>query len=81
VIGSISLRRLSLRNLYNFPTHSLRRKDSHKGNGAAGKNARLIYRSTPIMWDLGCLIASAAFFLITIAYIEGCDRLSAKETR
>jgi hypothetical protein len=33
------------------------------------------------MWDLGCLIASVAFFLIAIAYIAGCDRLSAKETR
>lgn len=33
------------------------------------------------MWDLGCLIAGVAFFLIAIAYIAGCDRLAAKETR
>jgi hypothetical protein len=31
------------------------------------------------MWDLGCLAASAAFFLISIAYTAGCDRLSLKE--
>ena len=33
------------------------------------------------MWDLGCTIASVAFFLIGIAYIAGCDRLAAKEIR
>jgi hypothetical protein len=33
------------------------------------------------MWDLGCIIASAAFFLICIAYIAGCERLALKETR
>jgi len=33
------------------------------------------------MWDLGCLIASLAFFIISIAYIVGCDRLAAKEVR
>ena len=33
------------------------------------------------MWDLGCTIASAAFFLICIAYIAGCERLASKETR
>ena len=33
------------------------------------------------MWDLGCTIASLAFFLISIAYVAGCDSLAAKETR
>jgi hypothetical protein len=31
------------------------------------------------MWDMGCIIASAAFFLVGIAYVAGCDRLAAKE--
>ncbi len=31
------------------------------------------------MWDLGCIVASAAFFLLSIAYIAGCDRLAVKE--
>jgi hypothetical protein len=33
------------------------------------------------MWDLGCTIASVAFFLISIAYVAGCERLASKETR
>jgi len=33
------------------------------------------------MWDLGCLIATVAFFGITIAYLAGCNRLRAKEVR
>jgi hypothetical protein len=33
------------------------------------------------MWDIGCLGASVAFFLINIAYITGCDRLAGKENR
>ena len=33
------------------------------------------------MWDFGCLIASVVFFLIAVAYVEGCDRLALKETR
>ncbi len=33
------------------------------------------------MWDLGCLIASVAFFLISIAYIAGCERLAPREAR
>ena len=31
------------------------------------------------MWDLGCITATATFFLLGIAYIAGCDRLAAKE--
>ena len=31
------------------------------------------------MWDLGCTLATTAFFLVSIAYIAGCDRLAAKE--
>ena len=33
------------------------------------------------MWDLGCILASAAFFIISIAYVAGCNRLATKETR
>jgi hypothetical protein len=33
------------------------------------------------MWDLGCTIASVAFFLIGVAYIAGCDLLSTRESR
>jgi hypothetical protein len=33
------------------------------------------------MWDLGCTIASITFFLISIAYVAGCERLAVKETR
>jgi len=31
------------------------------------------------MWDMGCIVASVAFFLIAIAYTTGCERLGAKE--
>jgi hypothetical protein len=31
------------------------------------------------MWDMGCIVASVAFFLIAISYTKGCERLSAKE--
>ena len=27
------------------------------------------------MWDIGCIAASVAFFIVAIAYIAGCDRL------
>ena len=30
------------------------------------------------MWDVGCVIASVAFFLIAIAYTQGCERLAMK---
>ena len=30
------------------------------------------------MWDFGCVIASVAFFLIAIAYTQGCERLATK---
>jgi hypothetical protein len=33
------------------------------------------------MWDVGCVIASVAFFLIAIAYTNGCDQLGTKEVR
>ena len=28
------------------------------------------------MWDIGCILASALFFLIAMAYTVGCDRLA-----
>jgi hypothetical protein len=31
------------------------------------------------MWDVGCVIAGILFFLIAIAYTNGCDRLGTKE--
>ena len=31
------------------------------------------------MWDMGCIVASVAFFLIAMAYTTGCERLGAKE--
>jgi hypothetical protein len=30
------------------------------------------------MWDIGCIAASVAFFIIAIAYTAGCERLSSK---
>jgi hypothetical protein len=33
------------------------------------------------MWDIGCIVASVAFFLIAIAYTNGCDRLGTKESK
>jgi hypothetical protein len=30
------------------------------------------------MWDVGCVIASIVFFLIAIAYTQGCERLGTK---
>jgi hypothetical protein len=32
-----------------------------------------------VMWDVGCVIAGILFFLIAIAYTNGCDRLGTKE--
>lgn len=33
------------------------------------------------MWDIGCIAASTIFFAIAIAYVLGCDRLDAKESK
>ena len=34
------------------------------------------------MWDIGCIAASVAFFLLAIAYTIGCDQLgTAKESK
>jgi hypothetical protein len=33
------------------------------------------------MWDIGCLCATVVFFLIAIAYVESCNRLTGKEVR
>jgi hypothetical protein len=33
------------------------------------------------MWDIGCTIATALFFIGSIAYTVGCDRLGTKEAR
>jgi hypothetical protein len=30
------------------------------------------------MWDFGCVAGSVAFFTFVVAYVYGCDRLSAK---
>lgn len=30
------------------------------------------------MWDVACVIASVVFFLIAIAYTQGCERLATK---
>lgn len=32
------------------------------------------------MVDLGCIAASIIFFIIAIAYTEGCQRLGTKES-
>jgi hypothetical protein len=32
------------------------------------------------MLDIGCITASVAFFLLAIAYINGCARLGTKGT-
>jgi len=33
------------------------------------------------MWDIGCIVASVAFFLMAIAYTSGCERLGMKESK
>jgi len=33
------------------------------------------------MWDIGCIAASVAFFIVAIAYIAGCDRLGTGESK
>ena len=33
------------------------------------------------MWDIGCIAACTAFFLIAIAYTTGCERLGTKESK
>jgi hypothetical protein len=33
------------------------------------------------MWDIGCIAASVAFFLIAISYTIGCARLGTKESK
>jgi len=30
------------------------------------------------MWDIGCIAASVAFFIIGIAYTIGCEQLGTK---
>jgi hypothetical protein len=30
------------------------------------------------MWDIGCIAASVAFFIIAIAYTVGCEQLGTK---
>jgi len=30
------------------------------------------------MWDVACVAATAAFFVIAIAYTEGCERLGTR---
>ena len=33
------------------------------------------------MWDIGCITASVAFFLLAIAYAGGCEQLGTKESK
>ena len=33
------------------------------------------------MWDIGCIAASVAFFIIAIAYTSACERLGTKESK
>ncbi len=33
------------------------------------------------MWDIGCIAATAIFFILATAYTAGCDRLGNKEAR
>ena len=33
------------------------------------------------MADIGCIVASVAFFMIAIAYTTGCERLGTKESQ
>jgi hypothetical protein len=33
------------------------------------------------MWDIGCIIVSVIFFLLTIAYAIACNRLGTKESK
>jgi len=33
------------------------------------------------MWDIGCIVASVAFFLMAIAYTSGCEQLGTKESK
>ena len=33
------------------------------------------------MWDIGCIAAGVAFFIIAIAYVTGCERVGMKENR
>jgi hypothetical protein len=33
------------------------------------------------MWDIGCIAAGVAFFIIAIAYVTGCERLCKRENR
>lgn len=30
------------------------------------------------MWDVGCVIGTTVFFLLSIAYVSGCARLNDK---
>jgi hypothetical protein len=31
------------------------------------------------MWDLGCILATALFFIAAAAYLSGCERLGPKD--
>ena len=33
------------------------------------------------MWDIGCITASVAFFLVAITYTAGCEHLGMKESK
>lgn len=33
------------------------------------------------MWDIGCIVASLAFFATASLYLTGCERLAAKGSK
>ena len=33
------------------------------------------------MWDVGCVVAIVAFFMIAVAYTKGCERLVTKAAK
>jgi hypothetical protein len=48
---------------------------------ALGQIERQGRKELLIMWDTGCIVASVAFFLASIAYTTGCERLGVKESK
>jgi hypothetical protein len=44
------------------------------------EDIRSLWKET-FMWDLGLLAATAAFFLIALAYTVGCRRLGSSEEK
>lgn len=47
----------------------------------AGRRLSPLTEGDITMWDIGCIAASVAFFILAIAYTTGCDRLGTKESK